>query len=106
MLPSHHEGLPIAALEALSTGCPVLLSDIEPNRDIRLPAICYFPVRDSAALADRLGMADYSPLQVEPDTVLARFNWDIIAQQTLHCLRLILQPSQSRFTLKEEARER
>lgn len=106
VLPSHMEGLPIAALEALSAGCPVLLSDIEPNRDIRLPERCYFPVRNVAALAQRLSMPDYQMMRVDAEAVLTRFNWDIIAQQTLHCLRNILRPTQSQFTIKEEARER
>ena len=34
VLPSYHEGLPIVALEALSFGLPVLLSDIPANREV------------------------------------------------------------------------
>lgn len=33
-LPSTHEGLPLAAIEALSCGLPVLLSDIPPHREL------------------------------------------------------------------------
>src|SRR5262249_26282131 len=46
VLPSTHEGLPLAALEAASMDVPVVLSDIQANRDIDLPAQCYFPVGD------------------------------------------------------------
>src|SRR3546814_1660015 len=39
VMPSYHEGLPIAALEAASCATPMLLSDIEPNRDVGLAKI-------------------------------------------------------------------
>jgi glycosyltransferase involved in cell wall biosynthesis len=87
VLPSHHEGLPIAALEAISAGCPVLLSNIEPNLDIRLPAACYFPVGNSQALADRLLAPDFAQQRVKSDSILVRYNWDSIAQHTLACLK-------------------
>ncbi|MEW6353676.1 MAG: glycosyltransferase family 4 protein, partial [Pseudomonadota bacterium] len=54
VLPSSHEGLPIALLEALSFGVPVLASDIPPNREIGLGAECYFPLGDIHALAAAL----------------------------------------------------
>lgn len=83
VLPSHHEGLPIAALEALSFGLPTLLSDIEPNLDLHLPADCYFPVGDAAALAQKISADDYSRYLADTREILVNFDWDDIAQRTL-----------------------
>ncbi|AHM03560.1 Alpha-D-GlcNAc alpha-1,2-L-rhamnosyltransferase [Roseibacterium elongatum DSM 19469] len=80
ILPSHHEGLPIAALEAWALGAPVLLSDIQPNLDLGLSPAHYFPVGDVGALAARLADdADDIPAQpLDP-----AFNWTSIAHQTV-----------------------
>ena len=83
VLPSYHEGLPIAALEALGFGCPVLLSNIGPNLDIGLPPQCYFPAGDVSALFRKLNVADYGCYQADTRTILARFNWDMVARKTL-----------------------
>lgn len=101
VLPSHHEGLPIAALEALSAGCPVLLSNIEPNRDIRLPSECYFPVGNTQALAEKLSASDFEQQRVESESILARYNWDSIAQHTLVCLRSVLRQPQTTQGISE-----
>lgn len=87
VLPSSHEGLPIALLEALSQGLPALASDIPANREVGLPEECYVPVGDIVALAAAIGRACTSgPSDSERMAVRARiareFDWDRIAQVT------------------------
>lgn len=88
VLPSSHEGLPIAALEAGSLGCPMLLSDIEPNRDLGLPPRNYFPVGNSDALAEAMGQ-DPSIFSVDADS-FREFDWDSIAAKTVAIYRTVL----------------
>jgi glycosyltransferase involved in cell wall biosynthesis len=88
VLPSSHEGLPIALLEALSYGLPVLASNIPANLEVGLPQASYFPVGDVAALAGRLAdLARLPQNEVARDTrrrwVTEHYNWERIAQQTL-----------------------
>jgi len=100
VLPSSHEGLPIAILEALSHGLPVIASDIPANLEIGLDASSYFPVGDTEALAQRLSR--FAQIPVEPAAVEARrqwvvstYDWDRIAAQTLAVYRRVLgRPSQ------------
>ena len=51
VLPSSHEGLPIALLEALSYGLPSIASGIPANLEVGLPSNCYFPVGNLDALS-------------------------------------------------------
>jgi glycosyltransferase involved in cell wall biosynthesis len=88
VLPSSHEGLPIAMLEALSYGLPVLASDIPANLEVGLPLDNYFPLGNVAALAEKLTrFTDVSLTESDRDArrnwVIARYNWEVIAQQTL-----------------------
>jgi len=81
VLPSTHEGLPIAALEAASLDVPVLLSDIQPNLDIDLPAQCYFPVGDVETLRRKL-LQPHDGYRVDRQSITQRFDWSMVARQT------------------------
>jgi len=88
VLPSSHEGLPIALLEALSFGLPVLASDIPPNLGICLEQKRYFPLGDVEALARRLRRSASEVIKehernVQRAWVRDRYNWNAIADSTL-----------------------
>jgi glycosyltransferase involved in cell wall biosynthesis len=82
VLPSSHEGLPIALLEAMSYGLPIVASDISANLEIGLPEACYFPVGDTARMAERIREQLAGPRSITYD--MSRFNWDHIARQTVN----------------------
>lgn len=94
VMPSYHEGLPIAALEAAGEGAAMILSDIPANRDIGLPTANYFPVGNVDRLATMLA-ADPESLRADANAVRTRFSWDKAAVETLSLYRA-LQPERSR----------
>ena len=79
-LPSSHEGLPIALLEAMSYGVKVIVSDIPANKEIGLSENDYFPVSNVDALAERLKAVINQPLQ-HIDYDMKKYNWEKIADQ-------------------------
>ncbi len=88
VLPSSHEGLPIAMLEALSYGLPVVASDIPANLEVGLPAEHYFPLGDVDALAgclrDFAGRSlTYEARESRRRWVSERYDWRDIAKRTL-----------------------
>jgi glycosyltransferase involved in cell wall biosynthesis len=90
VLPSFHEGLPIAAMEAGISGCPIVLSGIAPNRDIGLPARNYFAPGNVDELAQALACSS-SDLRVDPDFFRRTYDWDEIAARTLEVYRAVLE---------------
>ena len=97
VLPSSHEGLPIALLEALSFGLPVVASDIPAHLEIGLDDAHYFHLGDVSALADRLASFAHNPwsseLREKTRSWLAeREDWHSVAERTLGCYRRAIEP--------------
>jgi glycosyltransferase involved in cell wall biosynthesis len=88
VLPSSHEGLPIALLEALSYGLPSMASDIPANLEVELDPSSYFPLGDLAALTRKL--EDFAKLPQDAadnrrrkQWVAQKYDWERVARQTL-----------------------
>lgn len=82
VLPSSHEGLPIALLEAMSYDLPVIVSDIPANLEVGLNYDCYFPTNDEKALEKKLRQKlsqDFEPVNYP----MGEYNWDVIAEQVM-----------------------
>ena len=87
VLPSEHEGLPVALLEAMSFGVPCISSDIPQCREVAQSMIGYFQARNPKALADALiyflsrpdGLKQGAALAEKH--VLEHYHWDTVAKQ-------------------------
>jgi len=91
-LPSSHEGLPIALLEALSYGLYAVVSDIPAHIEMNLEPKHYFRLGNIAALAecmDNIPQGGLSLVEREKmiSSIQERFDWSIIAQKTLQVLK-------------------
>jgi glycosyltransferase involved in cell wall biosynthesis len=82
VLPSSHEGLPIALLEAMSYRLPVVVSDIPANLEVGLEEDCYFPVGDVAKLAQKVQNMVNKPCH-RVDYDMKKYDWDGIANQVM-----------------------
>jgi glycosyltransferase involved in cell wall biosynthesis len=88
VLPSSHEGQPIAVLEATSYGLPSILSDLPAHREIAAPQARYFSVGDIAGLRQELVRFFAAPLLAriaaeDRLSLLAKHDWNDIARRTL-----------------------
>ena len=90
VLPSSHEGQPIAVLEALSYGCTAIMSDIPAHQELALPGIELFPVGDIASLADRLQTCFRRSAKqrldaAERERVMRAHDWEHIPRRRWTC---------------------
>jgi glycosyltransferase involved in cell wall biosynthesis len=82
VLPSYHEGLPIALLEALSYDLDVLVSDIPANRISCVADADFFKHGDVKDLAIRLE-EKLKNVVLNRRYDLSQYNWDYIAKQVV-----------------------
>ena len=84
-MPSYHEGLPIALLEAMSYNLNVLVSNIPANLEVALDNKHYFEVGNIEALSKGiLNTLDFSDKSIDNSKLIRNtYNWDIIAKKTI-----------------------
>ncbi len=89
VLPSSHEGLPIALLEAMSYKLPVVVSNIPANLEVGLPGECYFQLGEVDELAQKLQQVVDVPFS-ERTYDLSKYQWSTIARQVYDVYRKAL----------------
>ncbi len=87
-IPSLAEGFSLPALEAMSAGVPVLLSDIDVHRYVGGDAARYFTAQDDASLAAVIAEVVADPelrerMSADGHTQEQKFTWDRTARETL-----------------------
>lgn len=85
VMPSYHEGLPIALLEAMSYNLDVIVSNIPANLEVGLNEKHYFEVGNIDAISRSITHALSASDSVINNTSLMqeKYNWDLIAKKTI-----------------------
>ncbi len=95
VLPSYYEGLPIVLLEAMSYGLSCVVSDIPANRNVELDEDRFYKAGDVALLSEKIEKYINKPWGEEAisdqiDLIRTKYNWSIIAEETLKVYRKIV----------------
>lgn len=95
VLPSHYEGLPIALLEALSYGLPVLVSNIAQHKEIPLSKFRFYEQGNIEQLSRTLTSVFLKGIskrekKMYKKLINSNYNWDTIAAETLKCYMKIM----------------
>ncbi len=92
VMPSYHEGLPIALLEAMSYNRPVLVSNIPANLEVPLEKSDFYPIGNNTELAhslkSKLAHKEHPDYR---DLLQKRYNWDLVAEVTMGVYKELLQ---------------
>lgn len=88
VFPSVYEGFGLPPLEAMSTGCPVLVSNVGPMPEVSGDAAIYFNPNDSQELADKIRYVMNSDdvkqeLKVKGLKQAEKFSWQTAANQLI-----------------------
>ncbi|MEM9620461.1 MAG: glycosyltransferase family 4 protein [Pseudomonadota bacterium] len=90
-LPSSYEGMPLAVLEAMSYGIPVLISDIAAHRQFELADCHYHSLGNTRELDGRLShlMSNAADecLRNSMQATTHRYSWQNIADQTMKVIQ-------------------
>lgn len=90
VLPSYHEGLPIALLEAMSQELNVVVSDIPANKIKELEDGDFFPVGNVDALVAKIEEKLHTGVERRKYD-LTNYNWDYIAESTLNVYEQVVK---------------
>jgi glycosyltransferase involved in cell wall biosynthesis len=92
VLPSYHEGLPLALLEAMSFNLDVLVSNIPAHLEVDLGQDCYFETGEVEDLAKKIELKLSHPTKVNYlDIIRDKYNWEKIANETVKVYRALVQ---------------
>jgi glycosyltransferase involved in cell wall biosynthesis len=98
VLPSYHEGHPIALLEAIGHNLPVLVSDIPAHKEIELLSESYFECGSVESLIKKLesfleGGSNKKKGVITRQLLESKYNWEKIAGQTIEVYHQVVQMS-------------